>query len=184
MHRTYLAFLVLVSALVAGQLKAQQSRPPSGVTIDETRQVNLLTELPARCMSLESNGVAIVIDRAKIETAAAFPNDIKWKTEEERLSLINGGRSREMLTRLTDDRDQVGCAKLAPLERSDASFLVGQLLENWGVGIYLIHDPALLKVVRVRYSAFSAGPTFGRGEILFYAPNADRPFFVMNWWVS
>lgn len=184
MHRTYLAFLILVSALVAGQLKAQQTRPPSGVTIDETRHVNLLTELPTRCMSLESNGVVIVIDRDKIETAASFPSAIKWKTEEERLSLINGGRSRELLAHLTDDLDQVGCAKLAPLKSGDASFLVGQLLENGGVGIFRMHNPALLKVVRVRYSAFRAGPLLGRGEILFYAPDSDRVFFVINWWVS
>jgi hypothetical protein len=176
--------LLLALAVNANVSSAQQNRPPSGITIDETRTVSLRPELPTRCVSLESSGVTVVMDRDHIESAATFPDDIKWKTEEERLALIAGNRAREVLARLTDSKDSAGCLKLSPLGSSEANYLVGHLIENGSVAIYFGQHETLLKTIQVRYRGFRGSPTLGRGEISFSIGNEYRPFFVMNWWVS
>jgi hypothetical protein len=176
--------LLLILTVNASMSAAQQVRPPSGITIDETRTVSLPSDLPARCVSLETGGATVVLDRDDIESAAAFSASTKWKSEEERLAFIAGSRAREMLAHLTDSKDATGCFRLSPLGNSEAIYLVGQLIENGKVAIYIGQHNTLLKSIQVRYSGFRGGLTFGRGEISFSIGTGTRPFFVMNWWTS
>jgi hypothetical protein len=163
---------------------AQEARPPSGVTIDETRIVALLAVPPSRCVSFETQGVMVILDQTEIVRQAAFSLDRDWKTEAERMAFINARRAQELLKSLGDEKDGAGCRPLKLEGSSESLYLIGNALEAGHAYIAAPSAERRVESIRVRYLGFRSGPTFGRGEIIFTLPQAAQPFLVVSWWVS
>lgn len=175
--------LFLLSVLV-GAATAQESRPPSGVSIDDTRTVALFASPPARCVSFQTQGVTVLLDQAEIERQAAFSLGRDWKTEAERMAFITARRAQELLKSLSDERDGAGCRPLKMIDRTESVYLIGNALESGHAYVAMPAAKGSVPSIRVRYLGVRSGPTFGRGEIMFYLPQATQPFLVVSWWVS
>lgn len=181
--RQSLVALFLLSLFVR-EVPAQENRPPSGISIDETRTVALLAIPPSRCVSFQTQGVTVLLDQAEIERQAAFSLNRDWKTEAERMAFINARRAEELLKSLGDEKDGSGCRPLKLEGSSESLYLIGNALEGGHAYIAAPSAERRVESIRVRYLGFRSGPTFGRGDLLFYLPQAAQPFLVVSWWVS
>lgn len=178
--------LLLFFGFSVGNLFAEVSRPESGITVDETRTISLLRDIPNQCMSLELDGLTIIFDRTIAESDAVFSLDRTWKTEKERMAVIKRDRARDMLSLLTDERDKSGCQKLHSLQQRELRNLYGarhfveNALENGQAVISKKGSDTLLDRIKVRYH----GTNGIMGEIEFYLLEEKMPFLTVFWWIS
>lgn len=179
----HLAAPSLALALAAG-ISAAAERPPVGVAVDEIRTVRLPAKPPENCMSLATNGVTLLLDKAKFEAQAGFSLGRQWQTEEERLAFIAANRAKALLAQLTGERDARGCERLKPGDPGEAIYPIAEALEAGSAAVALPPDGQLLETIRVHYLAFRAGPHSGHGDILFILPDSGRMFWQMPWWAS
>lgn len=162
---------------------AAPERPPVGTDVDETRTVAQRSRAPADCLSVVLEGVTVLLDRdALARQAAARP--AQWKTEAERMALIEGRRAAALLQAASladgaDCRHQV----TQTLDGED-QYVVLAHLERGAAVVLPAGTKQPLPAVAIRYLGSRCGPLCGRGSILVHVPGQQRPFLVAHWWAS
>ncbi|WP_139350215.1 hypothetical protein [Rhodanobacter sp. C03] len=129
MMRILLSMMAMVAATVA---YAQDRTPiaPSGTRVT-TQTVQLLTGMPAACVSLaaEHTAAMIVLPRDELDRLAA-PHTPVEEAGLMRLDLLAESRAREFLKTLGKDHDDHGCVAVRGKVSMDTGFLIGWLLEH------------------------------------------------------
>lgn len=180
----------LVALLIVGPsaaLAAAPERPPAGTEVDETRTVAQRPRAPDACLSLLVGGVTVLLDRdALARQAAAKP--AQWKTEAERMALIEGRRAAALLeaaTPASGPKDGHGCSQVTQaLDGEDQSVLLAHLERGQATVLAPGGGKEAVAAVAIRYLGTRCGPTCGRGHIMASVPGQARPFLVADWWVS
>lgn len=166
---------------------ALPERPPAGTDVDETRTVAQRSRAPADCLSVVLEGVTVVLDRdALARQAAARP--AQWKTEAERMALIEGRRAAALLQAASPaqgTRDGTGCRhQVTQTLDSEDLFVVLAHLERGAAMVLPAGATQPLPAVAIRYLGQRCGPLCGRGSILVHVPGQQQPFMATHWWAS
>jgi len=183
LYRSALLALLFMSASTA-LTAAPADRPPAGTDVDQTRTVAQRQQPAADCLAVAFEGVTVRLDRqALARQAAARP--ARWRTEAERLALIEADRAAALLSAAADAADAHGCAQRveAPLGAA-AQAVVLAALENGSAAVYVKEAAEPVPAVAIRYLGSRCGPTCGRGHIMVSVPGARAPFLVQEWWVA
>ena len=80
--------------------------------------------------------------------------------------------------------DGTGCVPADASRLTNAAHLVAGLLEAGQAAVLGHGASAPDRAITVRYLGMRAGPTAGRGEILFLRGEPRRRFFGIEWWAS
>lgn len=174
----------LGACMTAHGASTPPERPPAGTEVDETRSVAQRPRAPASCLSVQLNGVTVLLDRdALARQAAAKPT--QWKTEAERMALIEGRRAAALLEATGTARDTHGCMQVTQaLDGEDQSVLLAHLERGQATVLAPGAAKEAVAAVSIRYLGTRCGPTCGRGHIMVSVPGQPRPFLVADWWVS
>lgn len=161
---------------------AGETRPPSGVDVDETKKVGLLKAWPASCLAIKLEAGHVFLSRSHIETLASYKRPPADDSEEGRLAENIGLRAQRLLQAMTDKLNEFGCRE-ASLD-DDSQYLVSNLLEEGKVAIVRKHAKHPEQFIYVRYLAQRCGPMCGSGDIMFLLEGDQKPIFSVSWWVS
>ncbi len=178
----------LAAVLTMGGWSAAHSappeRPPAGTDVDETRTVAQRTRAPADCLSVVLEGVTVLLDReALARQAAARP--AQWKTEAERMALIEGRRAAALLQAASPAKDGPhGCHQVTQALDGEDQFVVLAHLERGAAVVLPAGATQPVPAVAIRYLGQRCGPLCGRGNILVHVPGQQRPFMATHWWAS
>lgn len=185
--RRLLAHLVLAMGLGAGMTAhgagTPPERPPAGTEVDETRSVAQRPRAAASCLSVQLNGITVLLDReALARQAAAKPT--QWKTEAERMALIEGRRAAALLEAAGSARDGHGCSQVTQALDGEDQWVLLAHLERGQAAVLPPGAREPVPAVSIRYLGTRCGPTCGRGHIMVSVPGQARPFLVADWWVA
>ncbi len=165
---------------------APPARPPAGTDVDETRTVAQRTRAPADCLSVVLEGVTVLLDRSELNRQAnAKP--AQWKTEAERMALIEGRRAAALLQAATPAKggsSNPGCHAVTQTLDGEDQFVVLAHLERGAAAVLPEGTTQPVPAVAIRYLGQRCGPLCGRGSILVSVPGQPRPFMVTHWWAS
>ncbi len=163
---------------------AAPGRPPAGTDVDETRTVAQRSRAPVDCLSVALEGVTVLLDRdALTRQAAARP--AQWKTEAERMALIEGRRAAALLQAASPAKGgSRGCHQVTQTPDGEDQFVVLAHLERGAAAVLPAGATQPLPAVAIRYLGQRCGPLCGRGNILVHVPGQQRPFMVTHWWAS
>jgi hypothetical protein len=159
-------------------LAPQFEAPSAGVTVDESFTVTLPTEFDRPCISIAGNGATILIARDTLERLRDASTMNQWSTEDERLSLIRGNQSKELLMAAARSLDSFGCNAVKVQALNDAQYLVGALLNAGMASVIDMSSHLRASQVLVRY----VGHQGVFGHIIYLLPPA-RVFLQYQWWV-
>jgi hypothetical protein len=163
----------LIAALLATLLSGPTALP--GEATRSIHPVPLMTDAPARCVSLPSGqGMSFVLDRDDLDAMIeAAPK--RWTTEEERQAFIRARRARALLDAV-EGTDALGCAVAG---RPDSAYLVLHLgeqgrLRAWDAGV----GAFVPLVERLEYNLDCRQGLFG--TYTFRKPGGEEFFFLMS----
>lgn len=176
--------LGLGSSMTGHGASAAPERPAAGADVDETRSVVQRSRAPADCLSVVLEGVTVLLDRGELSRqASAKPT--AWKTEAERMALIEGRRAAALLQAATPAKDgQTTCHQVMQTLDGEDQFVVLAHLERGAATVLSAGSRQPVPAVAIRYLAQRCGPTCGRGHIMVSVPGQPRPFLVADWWAS
>ncbi|MES2610122.1 MAG: hypothetical protein V4679_07765 [Pseudomonadota bacterium] len=160
-------------------------RPPAGTDVDETRTVAQRKRAPADCLSVLLEGVTVLLDRSEL-SRQANAKPAQWKTEAERMALIEGRRAAALLQAATPAKggSNPGCHAVTQTLDGEDQFVVLAHLERGAAVVLPAGAPQPAPSVAIRYLGQRCGPLCGRGSILVSVPGQPRPFMVTHWWAS
>ena len=155
----------------------KSQRPPSGVTVDETRVVPTMLGPPA-------SWVRVRCDYANIDLPTALLEDLcglgvaDWHTEQQRLGTIAAGRARKLLAAASQQQPL-----LAPVPAEIGHLLV-LLLENRAAYAHHALDGSVISELEIRYVGQRLAPTAGFGRIIVSEAHVGLPLLISDWWVA
>lgn len=159
-------------------------RPPAGTDVDETRTVAQRTRAPADCLSVVLEGVTVLLDRSEL-SRQAHAKPAQWKTEAERMALIEGRRAAALLQAAAPARgSSPACHQVTQTLDGDDQFVVLAHLERGAAAVLPSGATQPVPSVAIRYLGQRCGPLCGRGSIMVSIPGQLRPFMVTHWWAS
>lgn len=171
---------------------AAPTRPAAGTDMDETRTVAQRSRAPADCLSVVLEGVTVLLDRAELgRQAHARPT--QWKTEAERMALIEGRRAAALLQAATppakggqggQQGGPQGCHQVTQTLDGEDQFVVLAHLERGAAAVLPQGATQPVPAVAIRYLGQRCGPLCGRGSIMVSVPGQPRPFLATHWWAS
>ena len=158
-------------------------RPPAGVTVDQTRTVDLPAAPPRPCIAVAFQDVTVLLDKAAVERLAAGVS-ARGTTEREREAFVAAAQAQALLSQLSTAaaRTESGCFAVAGPLSADAEYAVLSTLEAGAASVKDRASGQMAAAVRIRYLGERCGPLCGQGEILVYLPAARQPFLVLSWW--
>jgi len=162
------------------------ARPPAGTDVDETRTVAQRTRAPADCLSVVLEGVTVLLDRSEL-SRQAHAKPAQWKTEAERMALIEGRRAAALLQAASPAKggsSSPGCHAVTQTLDGEDQFVVLAHLERGAAAVLPAGTTQPVPAVAIRYLGQRCGPLCGRGSILVSVPGQPRPFMVTHWWAS
>jgi hypothetical protein len=178
-----LTSLVLCGDIPMSIRPPQFDPPPAGATVDKSFKITLDVMHPADCVSIVQGEATILISRQLLDHLKAT-KPRKWKSEQERLALIRGGRAEALLQRLTKSKDDFGCATVQPPVPNDSLYLISELLEAGQAEVIENKTKQRVRHIFVHFRGMSAGPLAGMGHISYSFTLESAPFLVLSWWVS
>lgn len=178
------ALTMAASPLAHGTATAPE-RPPAGTDVDETRTVAQRSRAPADCLSVVLEGVTVLLDRSELSRQAGA-KPAQWKTEAERMALIEGRRAAALLQAASPapGGSLGGCHEVKQTLDSEDQSVVLAHLERGAAAVLPAGATQPAPAVAIRYLGTRCGPSCGRGHIMVSVPGQPRPFLVANWWVS
>ncbi|MDP4076947.1 hypothetical protein [Acidovorax sp. A1169] len=160
------------------------ARPPAGTDVDETRTVAQRTRAPADCLSVVQEGVTVLLDRSEL-SRQAHAKPTQWKTEAERMALIDGRRAAALLQAAAPARGGgPACHQVTQTLDGEDQFVVLAHLERGAAAVLPAGATQPVPSVAIRYLGQRCGPLCGRGSIMVSIPGQQRPFMVTHWWAS
>jgi len=193
LRRSTLVLAVLLLTSGAMKLRAEEfTRPPAGVTIDETREVPLKAVVPSPCIAVSfTHGpmpalpfIAATVFLTKPEPAQVMPLS-PGATETERLAWIKTGRSQELLALLPSSPDETGCFNIASDKLSvEVEFYVMDALERGTAVVKNTKTGEFVPHIYVRYFGMRGGELVGSGDISVHLPGKTGPLLISSWWES
>jgi len=125
--------LLAMAAIVAAFALYAQDRTtvtPNGTRIT-AHTVQLLTSMPAACVSLPAKGSAavIVLPRDELDRLAG-PHTAVEEAGLKRVDLLAESRAREFMKTLGTGHDRHGCVAVSEMVSLETSYLIGWLLEH------------------------------------------------------
>jgi hypothetical protein len=186
--------LVTIYTLDAEETMSKHQRPPEGRNVDATHVVTLLPGPPSPCVSVRLGNGRVFLSKRQLEEMVEDAASISkmWKidsrrvTEEQRHSMINGRRARDLLKAISDHSDESEYLADESKQPREAGYLLSNLLEDGAAAVVSLKTGHTIPTVQVHYAGFRAGPTSGHGKIAFsFDTGSDRGFLLMiEWWVS
>ncbi|CAN7395089.1 hypothetical protein LJR066_002301 [Acidovorax sp. LjRoot66] len=163
---------------------AAPERPPAGTDVDETRTVAQRTRAPADCLSVVLEGVTVLLDRSEL-SRQAHAKPTQWKTEAERMALIEGRRAAALLQAAAPAQGgSPACHPVTQTLDGDDQFVVLAHLERGAAAVLPAGATQPVPSVTIRYLGQRCGPLCGRGSIMVSIPGQPQPFMVTHWWAS
>jgi hypothetical protein len=174
----------------------KHQRPPIGTSVDETQviKIKLLHDLPSPWVSVRLGDGRVFLSKCHLEEMAedaaliskVWRKDPKHVTEEQRLCMIYGNRSRDLLKAISDHADESEYLFDESKLPMEVDFLFSKLLEDGAAAVVSLVTGHSMPVIKVHYTGFRAGPTIGSGKIsFFFDTGSDRGSLLMvDWWVS
>lgn len=159
-------------------------RPSAGTDVDESRTVAQRTRAPADCLSVVLDGATVLLDRSEL-SRQANAKSTQWKTEAERMALIEGRRAAVLLQAASPTRaGNPACHQVMQTLDGDDQFVVLAHLERGAAAVLPAGATQPVPAVTIRYLGQRCGPLCGRGNIMVSVPGQQRPFLVTHWWAS
>jgi hypothetical protein len=151
-------------------------RPPSGVEVNEKRQIKQLTSPQKNCVSAAYQSAYVLISKEKLEAiAAASPDTPNFNN-------ANTNRAVKVLSLLSNNKDQWGCAVLtAPDYQFD--YLALSLIEEGETAMFDKQTKAFVDYAEINYFGMVCGDLCGQGEIRVSLPS-NALLFLTEWWIS
>lgn len=204
--KTFLTIIFFISALLGfaafvtgeetkpGEAKVEEKRsllrppqfepPKAGRTADVSFKV-ALEGIPegAQCVSVMQEQATILIHRDILEYLKIVkPEPVK--TDEDRMTALNGRRAEMLLRNLMNIKDDHGCSIVEMPLDTDVQYLIAELLKSGQAGVINNVTNRPVDSIYVRYKAFVAGPLAGKGDINFSFAEGSAPFLTILWWIS
>jgi hypothetical protein len=176
-------FFLVSLMTIATLTSAQTARPPSGISVDETR---LVAQLPAQsvpCISIALEGVVIQLAKTDLEQLIAA-RPAKWTTEPERQAIIAAGRAKGLLAKISENPGLDGCAHYKGVLDADSQWAVLDQLEKGHATVIDGKSGKAVRAINVHYWGDRSGHMLGRGEIHVSLPDTGRQFLNISWWMS
>jgi hypothetical protein len=180
--------LGLTSLVVCGDItmsiRPPQFEPPAkGTTVDKSFKITLDGIPSGNCVSVVQGEATILVSRQLLEhLRAAKPG--KWKTEDELMALIRGGRAEELLQSVTKSTDEFKCTAVQTPVPIDSLYLISELLDAGQAEVIENKTNQRVRHIFVHFRGMRAGPLAGIGHISYLFTLESAPFLVLEWWVS
>ncbi len=165
-------------------IRPPQFEPPArGTTVDKIFKI-ILDGIPSGdCVSVVHGKATILVSLRLLEhLRAAKP--AKWKTEQERMAMIRGGRAEELLQSLTKSTDECKCDTVQMPVPADSLYLISELLNAGQSEVIENTTNQKVRHIFVHFRGMRAGPLAGIGHISYSFTLESAPFLVLEWWVS
>ncbi len=164
----------MIAPLLATLLSGPTALP--GEATRSIHPVRLMTDAPARCVSLPSGqGISFVLDRDDLDAIIdAAPRH--WTTEAERQAFIRARRAKALLDAV-EGTDALGCAVAAgPADSAYLALHLGEQgrLRAWDAGV----GAFVPLVERLEYNLDCGQGLFG--TYTFRKPGGEEFFFLMS----
>jgi len=145
--------------------------------------VKLLTAPPDPSIPLRLGFAKVFLPKAElrqwIDDATALGG--KWKTEEERQTLLRGSRA-EALLQIVERAGGSGQLIDEKQLSREVRYVIAELLESGSAAVQSLRGE-FVATLDVHYRGVLAGPRAGFGNISFGSSEAG-PLLMIDWWVS
>lgn len=133
------------------------------------------------CLAIKQDYVTFFISKKLLLNMKSKSDEIKkWKTESERLNLINGNRASLLLKEEHSSFSKYGCNNTNSPISSEIIYLITRLLDSGQISIVKNDNPdTFIEQVTVTY----IGHEGVFGNISYYSGNTPV-IGMVSWWVS
>ena len=156
-------------------VSAQSWPPPEGQPVDAARTFPQLQEQPCPCLSIATGRATSILPMEAVRRVSQVAADGQQEARSEALLRL---RARKALQHLATTKDSFGCSHSAGTTEPDNQFVASAFIERGQAFVAMDGAVSGVPAVTIRYLADGM-----MGNILYYVPTDDRPFFQQSWWV-